>query len=70
MGSKGMLQVNYAVEKQPPGEDKVINKPGSSTKTGDNFNPLLAIAALTAALLAALLAILSYFRDRKDGEEA
>lgn len=70
MSSQGKLQVNYAVEKQPPGEDKVINKPGNTTKTGDTFNPLLAIAALTAALLAALLAILSYFRDRKDGEEA
>ena len=69
-GSDGKLQINYAVEKQPPGEDKVINKPGNTTKTGDTFNPLLAIAALTAALLAALLAILSYFRDRKDGEEA
>lgn len=67
-GSKGQLHLNYAVEKQEPGEDIIINK--SSTKTGDTFNPLLAIAALTAALLAALLAVLSYFRDRKDGEEA
>jgi LPXTG-motif cell wall-anchored protein len=66
----GQLQVNYAVEKQAPGKDKVINKPGTSTKTGDSFNPWFAILALTAALLAALLAILSYFRDRKDGEEA
>ena len=46
---------------------RVINK---NTKTGDTFNPLFAIVALTAALLAALLAVLSYFRDRKDGEEA
>lgn len=69
-GTDGQLQVNYAVEKQPPGKDKVINKPGTSTKTGDSFNPLYAILALTAALLAILLAILSYFKDRKDGEEA
>ncbi len=67
-GTDGKLQVNYGVEKQPPGEDTVINRPG--TKTGDSFNPLFAIAALTAALLAILLAVLSYFKDRKDGEEA
>lgn len=66
--TNGKLQVNYGVEKQPPGEDTVINRPG--TKTGDSFNPLFAIAALTAALLAILLAVLSYFKDRKDGEEA
>ena len=66
--TNGKLQVNYGVEKQPPGEDKVINRPG--TKTGDSFNPLFAIAALIAALLAILLAVLSYFKDRKDGEEA
>lgn len=69
-GTDGQLQVNYAVEKQPPGEDTIINNPGTSTKTGDSFNPLFAILALTAAILAALLAILSYFKDRKDGEEA
>jgi len=68
--TNGQLQVNYAVEKQPPGKDKVINKPGTSTKTGDTFNPLFAILALTAALIAMLLAVLSYFKDRKDGEEA
>lgn len=67
---EGTLQVNYAVEKQPPGEDKVIYKPGTTTKTGDTFNPLFAILALTAALLAMLLAVLSYLKDRKDGEEA
>ena len=66
----GQLQVNYAVEKQPPGEDTIINNPGTTTKTGDSFNPLYAILALTAALLAMLLAVLSYFKDRKDGEEA
>ena len=64
----GKLQVNYGVEIQPPGEDTIV--PGTTPKTGDTFNPLIAIVALTAALLAALLAILSYFRDRKDGEEA
>ena len=69
-GTTGKLQVNYAVEKQAPGEDVIINNPGTTTKTGDAFNPLFALAALTAAILAALLAILSYFRDRKDGEEA
>lgn len=68
--TKGKLRVNYAVDKQPPGEDKVINKPGTNTKTGDSFNPLYAILALTAALLAILLAVLSYFKDRKDGEKA
>jgi len=68
--TNGKLQVNYAVEKQPPGEDIIINNPGTTTKTGDSFNPLYAILALTAALLAMLLAVLSYFKDRKDGEEA
>ena len=68
MDTNGELQVNYGVETQPPGEDTIV--PGTTPKTGDTFNPLIAIVALTAALLAALLAILSYFRDRKDGEEA
>ena len=67
MNTSGKLRVNYAVDTQAPGKDTVINK---NTKTGDTFNPLFAIVALTAALLAALLAVLSYFRDRKDGEEA
>lgn len=66
MNTNGKLRVNYAVEKQAPGKDKIINGP----RTGDTFNPLFAIIALTAALLAILLAVLSYFRDRKDGEEA
>jgi hypothetical protein len=70
MDATGLLELNYGVEKQAPGKDKVINKPGAATKTGDTFNPLYAIIALTAALLAMLLAILSYLRDRKDGEEA
>ncbi|MBQ3322138.1 MAG: LPXTG cell wall anchor domain-containing protein [Firmicutes bacterium] len=69
-GKHGDLRVNYAVEKQAPGEDIIINNPGTSTKTGDTFNPLLALLALTAAILAMLLAVLSYRKDRKDGEEA
>ena len=64
----GTLKIAYAVEEQAPGETIII--PNNVTKTGDSFNPLYAILALTAALLAILLAVLSYFKDRKDGEEA
>jgi len=69
-GKHGELRVNYAVEKQAPGEDIIINNPGTTTKTGDTFDPLFALLALTAAILAMLLAVLSYRKDRKDGEEA
>lgn len=65
MKTKGQLQINYAVEDQPPGET-----PPVGPKTGDNFALLPALAALTAAALAMLLAILSYRRDRKDGDIA
>ena len=69
MNTEGKLRVNYAVENQAPGKDKIINKPGKTTKTGDTFNPLFALLAIVAALLVALLAVLSYRKDRKGGEE-
>ena len=65
MNTNGELEINYAVEDQPETEP-----PAPGPKTGDAFNPLLALAALTAAALAMLLAILSYRRDRKDGDVA
>ncbi len=68
MTTTGKLQVNYAVDTQPPGEDIIIPPP--STKTGDSFNPWIALIALLAAVAAAILAISSYRKDRKDGENA
>jgi hypothetical protein len=64
----GRLRIAYAVEKTAVGEDivehhKVVN-------TGDETNLFIPVAAFVGAAILLSLAILSYRRDRKDGEEA
>ena len=69
MDTQGALMVKYAVEKKAPGsKTKIIY---SHTKTGDPMNLLLIIALMSAALLIAILAILSWKRERREeGDEA
>ena len=68
MDTEGALMVKYAVEKKAKGEKKTIY---SHTKTGDNMDLLKLLALMSAAVLVAILAILSWRRDRReDGDEA
>ena len=62
------LQLKYAVE-ITEAEDvyKYVNK---KVDTGDTTNIILPVAAFLGALLLLVLAVLSYRKDRKDGEEA
>lgn len=62
------LQLEYAVEVDQ-GEDvyKYIHK---KVDTGDTTNIMLTAGIFVGALLLLILAVLSYRRDRKDGEEA
>ena len=69
MGTMGELRIAYAVETV---EDETIVKhiPGKRVNTGDSTNLILSIAAFLGAILLLILAVLSYRKDRKDGEEA
>ena len=62
----GELGVAYAVEKIAP-EGETIYK---YVKTGDDNNLLLSAAIFLGAVILLILAILSFRKDRKDGEEA
>lgn len=64
--TNGQLRINYAVAETPE-EDVVVYK---TVKTGDETNIALMAAIFVGALLLLILAILSYRKDRKDGEEA
>ena len=69
MDTEGALMVKYAVEKKVPG--KKVKTVYSHTKTGDTMDLLKFIALMSAALLVAILAILSWRKDRReDGDEA
>ena len=65
MDTVGKLKVAYAVE--IPGSGKNYE---NNPKTGDPSDLLKYILMMTVAVLIALLAFVSWRRDRKDGEEA
>ena len=66
--TNGKLDIQYAVEnKEKEGETIYKTK---SVDTGDTTSVIMPIAVFAAAALLLVLAILSYRRDRKDGEEA
>lgn len=65
---EGELDIQYAVE-DVEDEGKIIYK-YRNVDTGDTTNLAFTIAAFIGALLLLILAIISYRRDRKDGEEA
>lgn len=64
----GQLKIAYAVE-TIVGEDQVIHY-GKKINTGDETNLILMVGVFLGSLLLLILAILSYRKDRKDGEEA
>ena len=67
MDTYGKLKVAYAVELENAG--KTTNKVSGATSTGDDSNLLMLIAIMTLAALLALLTIMSWLRDRKEGEQ-
>ncbi|MBQ9015960.1 MAG: hypothetical protein IJ109_07525 [Firmicutes bacterium] len=68
MDTNGSLLVQYAVEKKEPGKDKVKTVV-SHVRTGDNTRILPFIILMAAALLAAMIAIYLWRRDRREDEE-
>ena len=62
------LQLEYAVE-IAEGED-VIKYVHRKVDTGDMTNIMLPVAVFAGALVLLVLAVLSYRKDRKDGDEA
>ena len=63
----GQLRIAYAVEETAVGEDVIKRR---VVDTGDETNLFIPVAAFVGAMILLILAILSYRRDRKDGEEA
>ena len=68
MDTYGKLEVAYAVELDKAGKHK--KSTSSSTRTGDTTNLLWPMLLMTAALLTAILTLLSRRKDRKEGDEA
>lgn len=66
--TEGQLKIAYAVE-TIVGEDQVIHY-GKKINTGDETNLFLLMGTFLGSLLLLILVILSYRKDRKDGEEA
>ena len=62
------LQLEYAVEVAET--EDVINYIHTNVDTGDTTNIILPVTVFFGALLLFVLAVLSYRKDRKDGEEA
>ena len=66
--TNGKLDIQYAVEnKEKEGETIYKTK---SVDTGDTTSLVMPIALFAGALVLLVLAVLSYRKDRKDGEEA
>ena len=68
-GTDGALEIRYAVEEVT--EESVVNHvPGKGVKTGDDTNVLGPVLTFIAAVILLILAILSFRKDGKDGEDA
>lgn len=65
MDTRGALMVSYAVEKPDKGKTVVQHVP----RTGDPVNILIFALIMAAAVAAAILAIINWRRDRRNGEE-
>ena len=65
--TNGQLRIAYGVEDTAVGEDIIKHK---GVNTGDTTNLIVPVAAFIGAMILLILAILSYRKDRKDGEEA
>lgn len=69
MDTYGALMVSYAVENQATGTN--TEQPGTSTpRTGDQTDLMKWILMMAGALVLALLAIISWRRDRREDEPA
>ena len=66
MLTQGGLDVAYAVEIEKPGSKTYESSP----VTGDPFNLLKYILIMTAALILGVIAVVSWRKERKDGEKA
>ena len=66
--ASGQLRIAYGVEDTAVGEDIIKHRKG--VDTGDTNNLIIPVAAFIGAMILLILAILSYRKDRKDGEEA
>ena len=66
--TNGTLDIQYAVEETAK-EGETIYKT-KSVDTGDTTSLVMPIAVFAAAVVLLVLAVLSYRKDRKDGEEA
>ena len=64
--AQGGLDVAYAVEIEKPGSKTYESSP----VTGDPFNLLKYILIMTAALILGVIAVVSWRKERKDGEKA
>ena len=69
MDTYGKLEVAYAVELDKAGTSKKSTN-NSNSRTGDTTNLLWPMLLMTAALLTAILTLLSRRKDRKEGDEA
>ena len=69
MDTYGAWRVAYAVEPVKPGQPPT-NNPPTTTRTGDSTDIMKWIAVMAAALLSLILVIISWRKDRKDGEKA
>ena len=67
--TNGQLRIAYSVEKTATGETVYEHVKGA-VNTGDETNLILTVALFLGSLLLLLLAIMSFRRDRKDGDEA
>lgn len=65
---EGELDIQYAVEDVAKGGEVIYKY--KNVDTGDTTSLILPLAAFLGSLLLLILAIMSYRRDRKDGEEA
>ena len=66
----GQLRIAYGVENAADGGIIYNHIPGKTVRTGDDANLLLPLLMLTLAAILLILTILSFKKDRKEGEEA
>lgn len=67
---QGQLRIAYAVEKTATGETIYEHVPGKGVDTGDTSNLMTPLMMFIGAAVLLVLAIFSFRKDRKDGDEA
>lgn len=69
-GKNGELELQYAVEETPEDEVIIEKTRRRTVNTGDQTNMIASVAVFGIALILLILAIRSYRKDRKGGDEA